>query len=90
LQEVVAARGVPPEQGVKLVLRGPGRVGLTLAAPAAGDEVVRCQDAPVLVVDGRLAAALAGAEIDCQPSVVGGQERVEYTIRRPAPEGPGG
>jgi hypothetical protein len=50
----------------------------------------------VLLVDGRLAAALAGAEIDCRESVAGGQARTEYTIRRPAPAnqanqaGPGG
>ena len=90
LQQAVATRDVPEGQGVKLVLQGPGSVGLTIAAPAAGDEVVRYGDAPVLLVDGRLAAALAGAEIDCRESVVDGRAGTEYTIRRPAREGPAG
>jgi hypothetical protein len=82
LQEVAATRDVPPGQGVKLVRRGPGGVGLTIAAPETGDEVVRYEDAPVLIVDGRLTDALAGSEIDCRETVVGGEPRVEYTIRR--------
>src|SRR5262249_32132558 len=90
LQEVLATRDVPPGQGVKLVPKGPGSVGLTIAAPAAGDEVVRYEDAPVLIVDGSLTDALAGAEIDCQEAVVDGRSRTEYTIRRPAQEGPAG
>ena len=85
LQELQSTRDVPEGLGMKLVPQGPGSVGLTLAAPDAGDEVVRYQDAPVLRVDGQLAAALAGAEIDCRESVVEGRAGTEYTIRRPAP-----
>jgi Fe-S cluster assembly iron-binding protein IscA len=90
LQQAVATRDVPEGQGMKLVPQGPGSVGLTIAAPEAGDEVVRHEDAPVLIVDGRLTDSLAGAEIDCRESVEGGQARVEYTIRRPAPGAPDG
>ena len=90
LQEVLAARDVPPGHRVKLVPQGPGSVGLTIAAPEAGDAVIQYEDAPVLIVDGQLTAALAGTEIDCEESVVAGQARTEYTIRRPAPEGRGG
>jgi Fe-S cluster assembly iron-binding protein IscA len=90
LQEVVATRDVPPGQGVKLVPQGPGSVGLTIAAPDAGDEVVQYEDAPVLIVDGRLTDALAGSEIDCRETVVGGEQRVEYTIRRHNGDGANG
>jgi len=87
LQELQSTRDVPPGQGVKLVPQGPGSVGLTIGAPEAGDEVVRYEEAPVLIVDGQLTAALAGAEIDCREAVVDGQARTEYTLRRPPPEG---
>ena len=88
LQELQSTRDVPEGQGVKLVPQGPGSVGLTIAAPEAGDEVVRHGDAPVLIVAGSLTAALAGAEIDCREAVVDGQAGTEYTLRRPAPGGP--
>ena len=93
LQQTVARRDVPAGQGVKLVPQGPGSVGLVIAAPAAGDAVVRYADAPVLLVDGRLTAPLAGAELDCEEPVVDGQARTAFTLhprRRPAPAGPGG
>jgi Fe-S cluster assembly iron-binding protein IscA len=90
LQELQSTRDVPPGQGVKFVPRGPGSVGLTIGAPEAGDAVVRYAEAPVLIVDGRLTAALEGAELDCEEAVVAGQPRPEYTIRRPAPPGPPG
>jgi Fe-S cluster assembly iron-binding protein IscA len=83
LQEVLAEQHAPPGQGVKLVPQGPGSVGLIIAAPGEGDEVVRYEDAPVLLVDGQLTDSLAGAELDCREAVVAGQARTEYTLRRP-------
>jgi hypothetical protein len=88
LQEVLTEKNVPPGQGVKLVPQGPGSVGLAIAAPEAGDAIVRYADAPVLIVAGRLTAALAGAELDCEEAVVAGEARTEYTLRRPAPGAP--
>jgi hypothetical protein len=93
LQALQATRAVPAGQGVKLVPRGPGRVGLTIAAPETGDEVVRYADRPVLLVDGRLTDALAGAR-DRLPGVRGrgrGPHRVHHPPPRPGgPGGPGG
>ena len=81
LQHALAANDIPAGLGVKLLPRGPGSIGLAIAAPRPGDEIVRYEQTPVLIVDRQLTAALAGTELDCTESEVDGHARIEYTIR---------
>ena len=60
LQELREANDALPGQGVKLVPTGTGSIGMTIAAPSEGDEVIRRGDEPLLIVDGRIAGALTG------------------------------
>lgn len=83
LQELLAINHASPGEGVKLVPNGTGQVGLTIGAPGAGDEVIRYEGAPLLILDSRLAQTLDGAEIDCENAVVDGQETVEFQLRAP-------
>jgi hypothetical protein len=85
LQEVLTAQHLPPGYGVKVVPDAAGIPRLTVGRPGAGDEVVRraAGEAPVLLVDRRLVAALDGAELDCRPAAAGGAgpPRAGFTLR---------
>ena len=81
LEELLAVSNAPAGQGVKLVPTGTGSVGMTIDAPSEGDEVVQRGEVPLLIVDGRIASALDGAQIDCDTSVVDGQPRTEFTLQ---------
>jgi hypothetical protein len=64
LREVLTARGARPGEGMKIV-RGPSdRFGLTIGLATDGDEVVRVDDAPLLIVDESVAPELDGAVLD--------------------------
>jgi len=84
LEELLTTNDAPPGQGVKLVPSGPGSIGMTIAAPSEGDEVIRRGEEPLLIVDSRVVKTLDGAEIDCDSSVVDGQPRAEFKLRPPA------
>ena len=89
LQEVLATRDVPEGLGVKLAPQGPRSVGLTLAAPAAGDEVVRYQDAPVLTSTATSRPPWRGRSSTARSrSWRAGRHRVHHPPPRPG--GPGG
>jgi Fe-S cluster assembly iron-binding protein IscA len=83
LEELLTTEDAPPGQGVKLVPSGTGTIGMTIAAPSEGDEVIRRGEEPLLIVDSRVAEALDGAEVDCDRSVVDGQPRAEFKLRPP-------
>lgn len=81
LEQLLAVSNAPAGQGVKLVPTGTGSVGMTIDAPSEGDQVVHRGDDPLLIVDGRIAEALDGAQIDCDTTVVDGQPRTEFTLQ---------
>ena len=83
LEELLTTKDAPPGQGVKLVPSGPGTIGMIIAAPSEGDEVIRRGEEPLLIVDSRVAETLDGAEIDCARSVVDGQPKPEFKLRPP-------
>jgi hypothetical protein len=88
LQEVLTAQHRPPGYGVKVVPSQAGPPRPTIAAPRAGEAVVRrrADAAPLLIVDGRLTAALDGTELDCRPAAGASAPRAGFT-RRPRPTG---
>jgi hypothetical protein len=59
-----------PQQGVRLRLNGAGDLAMTIDVPHSGDSVIRRDNLPILIVDGRLAARLARRLLD-YPSASG-------------------
>jgi Fe-S cluster assembly iron-binding protein IscA len=53
-----------PQQGVRLRLNQAGGLAMTIDVPHAGDSVIRRDNLPVLIVEGRLAARLADRVLD--------------------------
>jgi Fe-S cluster assembly iron-binding protein IscA len=60
-----------PQQGVRLRVNQAGDLALTIDVPHSGDSIIRRDNHPVLIVDGRLAARLAQRVLDF-PSPSGG------------------
>lgn len=59
-----------PQQGVRLRLNEAGDLAMTIDVPHSGDSVIRRDNLPVLIVDGRLATRLARRLLD-YPSAPG-------------------
>src|SRR5215472_6469161 len=53
-----------PQQGVRLRLNEAGDLAMTIDVPHSGDSVIRRDNLPVLIVDGRLALRLAHRVLD--------------------------
>src|SRR5215831_20383382 len=53
-----------PQQGVRLRLDDAGDLAMTIDVPHSGDSVIRRDNLPVLIVDGRLAQRLAQRVLD--------------------------
>jgi hypothetical protein len=83
LEELLVAQGAAPGEAVKLVPSGRGGVALTIASPAAGDEVVRRGDDPLLIVDGRLAPIVDGALLDLAAAAPAGGALPRFTLTPP-------
>ena len=81
LQEMLATKNAPPTQGVKLAPTGNDSFGMSIAAPVEGDEVVRRDDRPLLIVDSRIAASLDGMEVDCDTTIVEGEAQPTFTLQ---------
>ena len=57
-------------QGVRLRLNDAGGLAMTIDVPHSGDSVIRRDNLPILIVDGRLATRLASRVLD-YPSAPG-------------------
>jgi hypothetical protein len=69
-----------PQQGVRLRLNQAGDLAMTIDVPHSGDSIIRRDNLPVLIVDGRLATRLAQRVLDFpSPSGAG------FTLRWRAP-----
>jgi len=64
LKDMLQTQGTPEDRGVKLVEAPSGGLAMTIAPPVEGDEVVRHEDRPLLIVDRVLAARLDGTVLD--------------------------
>jgi len=64
LRRLLTEHVARPSQGVRLRLNTEGGLAMAIDVPHAGDSVIRRDNAPVLIVDGRLAATLAMRVLD--------------------------
>src|SRR5579859_4635346 len=65
-----------PQQGVRLRLNQVGHLSMTIDVPHSGDSIIRRDNLPVLIVDGRLATRLALRVLDFPAASGGG-----FTLR---------
>ncbi len=79
LQNLLETIDASPGQGVKLVPDSQGNLGMTIASPDEGDQVVRRDEAPLLIVDASIAQQLDGTELDVQEIL--GEESARFTLR---------
>jgi hypothetical protein len=82
LQEVLAINNAPPKRGVRLVPTEEGRLGMTIDHPREGDQVVRRDDTPVLILDRQVAAALSAVVLDLQPAETEPEAPARFTLRQ--------
>jgi Fe-S cluster assembly iron-binding protein IscA len=86
LQELLEANDAPPEAGVRLTPSGPGNIGMVIDAPHEGDEVVRRDEKPVVIVYGVVAGPLTDMVVDYQSSKEDRQTPGGFVLREPPEE----
>jgi Fe-S cluster assembly iron-binding protein IscA len=64
LRRLLTEHFARPQQGVRLRLNEVGGLRMTIDIPHAGDSVIRRDNVPVLIVDGRLSSTLAQRVLD--------------------------
>jgi Fe-S cluster assembly iron-binding protein IscA len=64
LRRLLTEHFAKPQQGVRLRLDQGGELRMTIDVPHAGDSVIRRDNVPVLIVDGRLSSSLAQRVLD--------------------------
>src|SRR5689334_2281711 len=72
-----------PHQGVRL--NPAGHLAMTIDVPHAGDSIIRRDNLPVLIVDGRLAVRLAQRVLDF-PAAAGARAGFTLAWRQSAPD----
>jgi len=70
LRRLLAEHLARPQQGIRLRLNQEGGLAMAIDVPHNGDSVIRRDNAPVLIVDGRLAATLAQRVLDFPDQLV--------------------
>ena len=86
LEELLEANEAPPEAGVRLTPSGAGNIGMVIDAPHAGDEVVRRDEKPVLIVDSAVVGPLTDMVVDYQSSEEDRQTPGGFVLREPPDE----
>lgn len=64
LRRLLTEHFARPQQGVRLRLNTDGGLAMTIDVPHAGDSVIRRDNLPVLIVDGRLSMTLVQRVLD--------------------------
>ena len=67
LRRLLTEHFARPHQGVRLRLNPAGDLRMTIDVPHAGDSVIRRDNTPVLIVDGRLSMSLSQRVLDFPP-----------------------
>jgi len=71
-----------PQQGVRLRLNQAGDLAMTIDVPHSGDSIIRRDNLPVLIVDGRLSTRLAHRVLDF-PSASGAGFTLRWRVLEP-------
>jgi Fe-S cluster assembly iron-binding protein IscA len=90
LRRLLSDNFARPQQGVRLRLNQAGDLAFTIDVPHSGDSIIRRDNLPVLIVDGRLTTRLSQRVLDF-PSASGGGFTLGWraALTSPPPEEPG-
>jgi hypothetical protein len=80
LKALKEANGMAPTEGIKLVRDGE-RIGVVAGEPIAGDEVIRRDAEPLLIVAPELAESLRELTFDCVDVEEHGEVQQRFTLR---------
>ncbi|MBV8717285.1 MAG: hypothetical protein JO020_22300 [Chloroflexi bacterium] len=83
LRRLLTDNFAQPQQGVRLRLNQAGGLAMTIDVPHSGDSIIRRDNQPVLIVDGRLSARLAQRVLDF-PARSGGGFTLGWRASAPA------
>jgi hypothetical protein len=72
LRRLLSNNFARPQQGVRLRLTQDGDLAMTIDVPHSGDSVIRRDNLPLLIVEGRLSTRLAQRVLDFPSSARGG------------------
>ena len=87
LRRLLTDNAARPQQGVRLRLNQAGDLAMTIDVPHSGDSIIRRDNLPVLIIDGRLAARLAQRVLDFPaPSRGGFRLGWRAPLPNPAPD----
>jgi Fe-S cluster assembly iron-binding protein IscA len=79
LRRLLSEHFARPHQGVRLRLNDAGDLKMTIDVPHPGDSVIRRDNVPVLIVDGRLSFTLAQRVLDFRATTPG-NKREGFTL----------
>jgi Fe-S cluster assembly iron-binding protein IscA len=84
LQELRTTNEATPDVAPRLAPDGRGGLGMMLAEPQTGDEVIRREETPLLAVDRQVAPHLADLVVDYQgPDPAANGQHAEGFVLRP-------
>ncbi len=88
LRRLLSNHMARPMQGVRLRLNEAGGLAMTIDVPHSGDSIIRRDNMPVLIVEGRLSNRLARRVLDfTEPSGSAGGFTLRWrTLQNPASE----
>ena len=81
LQELLVENSAPPEAGVRLTPTPAGNVGMVIDAPQTGDEVIRRDEAPLLIVEEALVPRLTDMVVDFESTREDRQRSGGFVLR---------
>jgi Fe-S cluster assembly iron-binding protein IscA len=82
LRELLEASAATPEQGVKLCPDGQGGVQVAVGTADAGDEVLRDDGHPLLIIDPVISDIVDGAILDSESVEIDGRDAVRLRLVR--------
>ena len=86
LQELLVENEAPPDAGVRLTPTAAGNMGMVIDSPHEGDEVIRRDEAPVLIVEEALAPRVADMVVDFESTAQSGQTPGGFVLREAGPD----
>ena len=81
LKEILVDNNASPEAGVRLTPAADGSLGMVIDSPHEGDEVIRRDDAPVLLVGDDLSPRMTEMVVDFESPPSDGQSPGGFVLR---------
>jgi len=81
LKELLVDNDAPPDAGVRLTPTAGGNLGMVIDSPHDGDEVIRRDEEPVLIVGDELSERMTDMVVDFESPRANGQSPGGFVLR---------